>query len=42
LERRRHQRGFKHHAKHIAKRHIVIKVPGLQLLRVATDGHKST
>jgi hypothetical protein len=33
---------FHHHAMHIAKRHVVTKVPGLQLLRAATDGHKST
>lgn len=33
---------FHHKAMHIAKRHIVTKVPGLQLLRATTDGHKST
>jgi hypothetical protein len=33
---------FHHHAMHIAKRHIMTKVPGLKTLRIWTDGHKST
>ena len=33
---------FHHHAMHVAKAHIIKKVPGLKTLRIWTDGHKST